>query len=66
MANKKRSNNKKQEVVHNGYSFDPMAVTWSEKYSASIEKYWSKLPNFLAKSLATLAIFILGTSLKGM
>lgn len=65
MANKKRSN-KKQKVVQNGYSFDPMAVTWTGKYSASIDKYWSKLPNFLAKFLATLAIFVLGTSLKGM
>ncbi|KAF4532383.1 hypothetical protein B566_EDAN004464 [Ephemera danica] len=42
---------------------DPMAITWTAKYSDSIEKYWSKLPSFLASCIATLAIFIFGASM---
>lgn len=58
-------NAEKEEVVRNGYSFDPMAVTWTEKYSNQIDKVWRRLPGFLAKFLATFAILLLSVSLKG-
>lgn len=62
---KTKAKNKTAEVVRNGYSYDPMAVTWAEKYSSSIEKVWRRLPNFVGKCIATIAILVLGSSLKG-
>lgn len=44
---------------------DPMAVTWTEKYSETIEKYWAKIPSFLASCIATTAVFILGATMNG-
>lgn len=48
----------------NGF-YDPMAVTWTEKYSSQIEAFWKKLPRFVAKFVATVAILLLCTALKG-
>lgn len=44
---------------------DPMAVTWASKYSDSLQKYWNRLPNFLGTFIATVAVFILGSSVRG-
>lgn len=44
---------------------DPMAVTWTEKYSKTIEKYWNTLPNFLGSFIASMAVFILGSTIRG-
>jgi hypothetical protein len=54
-------------VKMNGGPFrDPMAVTWSEKYSDSIDKQWSKLPSFLRSTIATVAIFLMGVTVNGL
>ena len=55
----KKSNNRKAIVQ------DPMAVTWMEKYSDTIDKYWSKLPGFVGTVIASLAVFILGATMRG-
>lgn len=44
---------------------DPMAVTWSERYNKTFERVWAKLPNFLGSFIATAAVFILGSSIRG-
>lgn len=44
---------------------DPMAVTWTEKHSKRLERIWSKLPNFLGSFIATVAVFLLGSSIRG-
>lgn len=43
---------------------DPMAVTWTEKHSKRLERIWSKLPNFLGSFIATVAVFLLGSSIR--
>lgn len=48
----------------NGF-YDPMAVTWTEKYSSQIEAVWKRLPGFVAKFIATFSILLLCTALKG-
>lgn len=47
--------------------FNPMVegVRWTETYSDKIEKIWSKLPNSVGTFIATIAIFLVGSSLKG-
>lgn len=45
---------------------DPMAVRWAEKYSDSLDTGWSKLPSFVSKIVATIAICLLGLSINGM
>lgn len=44
---------------------DPMAVTWAERYNKTFEKVWAKLPNFLGSFIATAAVFLLGSSIRG-
>ena len=44
---------------------DPMAITWSENYSQSIEKYWSKLPTAVASLLVFCSVFIFGATVNG-
>ncbi|XP_065157417.1 methylsterol monooxygenase 1-like [Atheta coriaria] len=44
---------------------DPMAVRWAEKYSDSLDTGWSKLPSFVSKIVATIAICLLGLSING-
>ncbi|VEN52283.1 unnamed protein product [Callosobruchus maculatus] len=48
-----------------GVRFDPMAVTWTEKYDAKISKVWNKLPDTLGKCIATIATFMVGISING-
>jgi hypothetical protein len=55
----------KPEKMNGAPVRDPMAVTWTEKYSDSIDKQWSKLPNFLRSTLATAAIFLMGITVNG-
>lgn len=45
--------------------FDPMAVTWMEKYNDKIDKIWSTLPTFIRTSIATCAIVLLGSTIRG-
>jgi hypothetical protein len=46
--------------------FDPMAVTWMERYTNTMEKIWAKLPNYVGSMIVTLAVFTLGTTIRGM
>lgn len=45
---------------------DPMAVTWTEKYSKTLDRFWNKLPNFLGSFIATVAVFLLGATIRGI
>lgn len=59
------NNNSDQIKDNNGKFYDPMAVTWSENYSETIEKFWNLVPKSVGKVLATLATFIVGISING-
>lgn len=60
---KKRDSKKKEQ---NGTRFfDPMAVTWTEKYDKQISKVWNVIPDKVAKIIATIAVFLLGISING-
>ncbi|KAJ6648318.1 Short neuropeptide F, partial [Pseudolycoriella hygida] len=48
-----------------GYFPMTEGVRWTEKYTDKIENIFSKLPKFVTNLLATLAIFLLGTSIQG-
>ena len=45
---------------------DPMAPTWTEKYAKTLDRVWSKLPNFVGSFIATVAVFILGSTIRGI
>ncbi|KAJ9580292.1 hypothetical protein L9F63_004054 [Diploptera punctata] len=45
--------------------YDPMAVTWMERYSGQMDKIWSKLPSFVGSAIATFAVFMLGATMRG-
>nr|CAH7725807.1 unnamed protein product [Callosobruchus chinensis] len=55
-----RPQNQKQ-----GSRYDPMSVTWTEKYDAKISKVWNKLPDTVGKCIATIATFMVGISING-
>ncbi|KAF2357014.1 Fatty acid hydroxylase [Trinorchestia longiramus] len=44
---------------------DPMAVTWSEKYSDTLEKYWRCLPVSVGNAIVFIAVFVLGATVRG-
>jgi hypothetical protein len=46
--------------------YDPMAVTWMEKYSKTLDKIWDKLPNYVGSIIVTLAVFTFGATIRGM
>lgn len=60
----KKSAKHKAENNGNG-PYDPMAVTWSEKYSDNFKQLWEYVPNNLRSVLVTLAVFIVGISING-
>jgi len=45
--------------------YDPLAVTWMEKYSDVLEKIWAKLPDWVGSIIVTLAVFMFGATIKG-
>ncbi|XP_015606342.1 lathosterol oxidase [Cephus cinctus] len=45
--------------------YDPMAVTWVERYSDQMEKIWTRMPNFVGSAIATCAVFLLGATMRG-
>lgn len=59
---KKRSDN---NVQQNGTFFDPMALTWTEKYDKQLTKFWSFIPESVGKVFITLAVFMFGVSING-
>ncbi|XP_029728319.2 uncharacterized protein LOC115266341 [Aedes albopictus] len=46
---------------------DPLieGVRWIERYGSTIDKFWSTLPEYIRNSLATMAIFLMASSIKG-
>ncbi|XP_046614818.1 methylsterol monooxygenase 1-like [Neodiprion virginianus] len=62
---KNKSNKSNSKSTKKRETFDPMAVTWMEKYSDQMEKIWSRLPNFVGSAIATCAIFLLGATMRG-
>lgn len=66
MAERKvKSKKDTKDEVPSRIASDPMAVTWLEKHNKTLEKYWNKLPNFLGSFIASVAVFILGSSIRG-
>lgn len=59
---KKRSDT---NVQQNGTFFDPMALTWTEKYDKQLTKFWSFIPESVGKVFITLAVFMFGVSING-
>lgn len=53
------------EKLTHGYHPMTEGVRWTEKYAHRIENIFSKMPKFVTSILATIAIFVLGTSLQG-
>lgn len=49
------------------HGYDPMieGVRWSERCADRLERMWDKLPGFVGRTLATTAIFMLGSSVQG-
>jgi hypothetical protein len=39
---------------------------WSEKYDKQLNAYWDKLPTYLGSLVASIAIFILGITARGI
>ena len=44
---------------------DPLAVTWTERYSKTLDRIWSKIPNVIGSFIATVAVFLLGATIHG-
>ncbi|KAL1490317.1 hypothetical protein ABEB36_013032 [Hypothenemus hampei] len=57
--------NGKASVKNGKTRFDPMAVTWMEKYDKQISTIWKTIPESFGKLIATVAIFMLGISING-
>lgn len=53
------------QKIKNGY--DPMieGVRWTERYTRRIEQLWKYLPNWLAHTIATIAVFLLASGIQG-
>jgi hypothetical protein len=45
--------------------YDPMAVTWLDRYSNAMDRIWSKLPNYVGSFIVTMAVFTMGASVRG-
>lgn len=48
-----------------GYNPMTEGVRWSEKYDQTLERLWSRLPRVVSTTLATVAVFLMGTSIQG-
>ena len=53
------------DKLKNGYHPMTEGVRWSEKYADKLEKWYTKLPRFVSSALATVAVFLLASSLQG-
>jgi hypothetical protein len=45
--------------------YDPMAVTWMDKYSSTLDKIWANLPMNMRPVIVTLAVFTFGATIRG-
>ncbi|PSN38445.1 hypothetical protein C0J52_24977 [Blattella germanica] len=59
------SEDKMEKKIKKRLFHDPMAVTWMEKYSDKMDKIWAKIPSIVGSTIATLAVFLLGATLRG-
>lgn len=53
------------EKLKHGYHPMTEGVRWSERYADQLERGWSKLPTSLRTVLATVVVFLMGTSIQG-
>lgn len=53
------------ERMKDGYNPMTEGVRWTEKYDKALERIWSRIPRIISTTLATIAIFFLGTSMHG-
>jgi hypothetical protein len=65
MGKSRRRSDKNSASKDRGF-YDPMAVTWMEKYSDTLDKFWAKLPNCVGSIIVTLAVFTFGATIRGM
>jgi hypothetical protein len=65
MGNRRKGSDKNTASKEKGF-YDPMAVTWMEKYSDTLDKIWAKLPDCVGSIIVTLAVFIFGATIRGM
>jgi hypothetical protein len=45
--------------------YDPMAVTWMDKYSSTLDRIWANIPNNMRPIIVGLAVFIFGATING-
>jgi hypothetical protein len=65
MGNRRKGSDKNTASKDKGF-YDPMAVTWMEKYSDTLEKIWAKLPDCVGSIIVTVAVFAFGATIRGM
>lgn len=53
------------EKLKHGYHPMTEGVRWSERYADQLERGWAKLPKSARTFLATLVVFLMGTSIQG-
>lgn len=66
---KKLPKNKKNTIFEKIFNNrDPLVegVRWTENYADVFEKSWKLLPSFMRTLIVTVAIFLLGTTLRGI
>jgi hypothetical protein len=45
--------------------YDPMAVTWMDKYSSTLDKIWANIPKITRPIIVGLAVFTFGATIRG-
>jgi hypothetical protein len=65
MGNHRKGSDKNTTSMDTGF-YDPMAVTWMDKYSDTLDKIWAKLPDWAGSIIVTLAVFAFGATIRGM
>jgi hypothetical protein len=45
--------------------YDPMAVTWMDKYSSTLDRIWANIPSNIRPIIAGFAVFIFGATIRG-
>ncbi|XP_063227314.1 lathosterol oxidase-like [Bacillus rossius redtenbacheri] len=45
--------------------YDPMAVTWMDSHSETVDKVWGRVPELLRPVIVFLAVFVMGATMRG-
>lgn len=53
------------EKIKHGYNPMTEGIRWTEKYAETLDRIWVKLPKWLAQVIATMAVFVLASSIQG-